>query len=425
MSEGKEEIYSTMFSSLKHPVRRKILRILSDKPLTFSEMLELLGVSSSNLTYHLESLDELIAKDDKGIYRLSTFGSAAVGTMRVVEEAPEVQPKRHIGLALKWKTVISVLLIGLVVTASFSASQFVWLNQATSERDSLQLRYNQLLSWSTTTDNAIKFLHDVVQIDTSKYQATLLSRTIEHREDLGGAVEEIMTYALTGGDSKIDVIFRYRNNQLSRYQLILLEGTPIYSESQPYGILDTAKTVLDRFKSFEDTSYLPGMSSILGLVETAQNIEIKEGNLKLNASFSGNNAQILLMHTEGDVDYSPKSLNLVFENGNLKELTDGYFLFTVGSTRVNVSVDKALSLAREALNGYSWSANGETVSNFNVVPQSETVIFHPNTKNGVDLYPQWTVTFKLDRVYAGNVNSLSVEVWADGGSIAKIKTLNS
>ncbi|MGO8805362.1 MAG: ArsR family transcriptional regulator [Candidatus Bathyarchaeia archaeon] len=44
MSDAKEEIYSTMFSSLKHPARRKILRVLSEKPLTFSEMLNLLGV---------------------------------------------------------------------------------------------------------------------------------------------------------------------------------------------------------------------------------------------------------------------------------------------------------------------------------------------------------------------------------------------
>jgi DNA-binding transcriptional ArsR family regulator len=51
VSDGQEEIYSIMFSSLKHPARRKILRILADKPLTFSEMLEILGVSSSNLTY--------------------------------------------------------------------------------------------------------------------------------------------------------------------------------------------------------------------------------------------------------------------------------------------------------------------------------------------------------------------------------------
>ena len=72
MSDSKEEIYSTMFSSLKHPARRKILRVLSDKPLTFTEMLELLGISSSNLTYHLESLGELITQEN-GVIQVINF----------------------------------------------------------------------------------------------------------------------------------------------------------------------------------------------------------------------------------------------------------------------------------------------------------------------------------------------------------------
>jgi DNA-binding transcriptional ArsR family regulator len=105
MPEGKEEIYSIMFTSLKHPARRKILRILAEKSLAFSEMLEILGISSSNLTYHLENLGELVSKDQNGVYRLSTFGQAAVGTMKIVEDAPQVQPKKRGGKTLKWKAL--------------------------------------------------------------------------------------------------------------------------------------------------------------------------------------------------------------------------------------------------------------------------------------------------------------------------------
>ena len=214
-------------------------------------MLELLGVSSPNLTYHLESLGELVTKEENGVYRLSTFGLASVSTMKIVEKAPEVQPKKRLSLSLRWKTILSVLLIGLVALTSMTILQYGALNQASSERDLLQSKYNQLLSWSATTDNAITFLQNVAQIDTSKYQATLLSRTVEHRADLGGAVEEIMRYSLTSSDSKMDVIFRFRNNHLSRYQIILLEGSPIYSQAQPYSVLDTAKSLLERFKTYE------------------------------------------------------------------------------------------------------------------------------------------------------------------------------
>ena len=140
---------------------------------------------------------------------------------------------------------------------------------------------------------------------------------------------------------------------------------------------------------------------------------------------SGGNAQILWVYTENGVDFSPKSLSLVFDNHDLETLTDGWFLFTVGSTTVNVSSDRAVELAKNALNGYSWNANGTTVSNFNALSQPVSVFFHPNTKGGLALYPQWTVTFYLDKVYPGNVNSIRIEVWADTGEIAQIKTQSS
>jgi DNA-binding transcriptional ArsR family regulator len=420
LAEGNEEIYSIMFSSLKHPVRRKILRILADKPLTFSEMLGLLDVSSSNLTYHLENLGELVTKNDAGRYRLSTFGLAAVGTMKIVEEAPPLQPKNRVGLSLKWKTGLGAALIAMVRFASFAVIEYGAFNQAASERDSLQTKYDQLLSWSASTDRAITFLQDVAQIDTAKYQATLLSRTVENRADLGGAVEEIVTYALTSGNSKLDVVFRFRNNQLSRYQLIVLEGAPIYAQAQPYSMLDSAKNLLARLGAHEDTTYLANMSSLLSLVDNPQNIEIKEGNQKLNASFQGDNAQIDITYTQDSVDFSPKSLSLTFQNGDLTQLIDGWFLFTVGDTNVKVSADRAVELARDALDGYSWSANGQPVSGFGVLSEPVSVVFHPNTKGGLALYPQWLVSVHLDGVYAGNVDSILVEVWADTGEIAQI-----
>ncbi len=40
MSGSEEETYSIMFSSLRHPARRKILRLLSERKMTFSQMLD-------------------------------------------------------------------------------------------------------------------------------------------------------------------------------------------------------------------------------------------------------------------------------------------------------------------------------------------------------------------------------------------------
>jgi len=123
VSVSDEEPYSTIFASLKHPIRRRILRMLSKKPMSFSEMLGVLGVSSSFLTYHLENLGELVSKIDDGKYRLSSFGEAAMATMTKVEDipttvpqqSPETKPKRVVGrsVAIALGMICILLIAGL------------------------------------------------------------------------------------------------------------------------------------------------------------------------------------------------------------------------------------------------------------------------------------------------------------------------
>jgi DNA-binding transcriptional ArsR family regulator len=139
MSNFEEETYSTIFTSLKHPVRRKILRMLSEKPRNFSKMLEDLEIPSSHLTYHLENLGELVSKTEDGKYKLSTFGEAAATTMSKVEEAPKVrEPNRFLSMSIKWKSFFGMLMIGLIVLASVSYIQYQSLNKLSSEYEILK-----------------------------------------------------------------------------------------------------------------------------------------------------------------------------------------------------------------------------------------------------------------------------------------------
>jgi len=95
MASSEEETYSTVFASLKHPIRRKILRILSAGPESFSELQKAFNIESSHLTYHLEGLGNLLLKTEDGKYALSSLGEAAVSMMKQVEEPPKtVSPLR-------------------------------------------------------------------------------------------------------------------------------------------------------------------------------------------------------------------------------------------------------------------------------------------------------------------------------------------
>jgi DNA-binding transcriptional ArsR family regulator len=90
-----EETYSVIFTSLKHPIRRRILRMLVGKPLTFSEIMESLSIDSGHLSYHLESVGDLVVHVQDGKYQLSSIGIAAVRLMSGVEERPAVSSRRR------------------------------------------------------------------------------------------------------------------------------------------------------------------------------------------------------------------------------------------------------------------------------------------------------------------------------------------
>ena len=423
-----EEIYSIMFSSLKHPARRKILRMLSKKQLTFSQMLEELGVSSSHLTYHLENLGELLSKAEDGSYRLSTFGEAAVNTMEIVEEAPAVPSRHHLALPFKWKTIFAVFLVLVILLSSMAFVQFASFNQLSKEHELLKLEYDRLKSWNTGTDDSIRFLRDVLQINVTAYQATLISNDAVPRPDLGGITEERPTYQLVSSESQITVDFRFRKDKLSRCLLSFIEGTPLYSQPPPSTVVEAAKNLLQRLRTYDNTPYMEEMSNMLDLVtDGTENTEIISGNMKLKIAVIGTKSEVQWSYTENGIDFQSKSLSFIFENRALTELTDGWFLFTIGSTTVSTSRDEAIEIARNHLKTYSWTTTDGTVVNDFIVqdePVSCVLLPHVRGENSLALIPYWYVTLYLDKEYPDKVDRIAVGLWADTGKVAHVRTLS-
>ena len=111
-----EETYSTIFTARRHPIRRRILRMLAKQSMAFTDMLNQLGIESSHLTYHLDGLGVLLVKTPSGQYRLSSFGRAAVSMMGWVEEAPKTATRSDV-LPGKWPRVLMALVVGIAVFA--------------------------------------------------------------------------------------------------------------------------------------------------------------------------------------------------------------------------------------------------------------------------------------------------------------------
>ncbi len=424
MASSDEEIYSIMFTSLKHPVRRKILRMLSNKPMTFMEMVENLGVSTSHLTYHLENLGELVSKLDDGNYKLSTFGLATVSAMNGVEEAPKAEPKRRWKLALKWQVLIAGLLISVIVLAGMSTFALVSLNQLNNSQRTLDAQNKQLLSWGMGGEKVAVYLHLVSHIDLENYKISMDTDTMQYRQDLGAAEEEV-TYSLTSPTSNLDVYFRFRDGHFSRYDLTQKESAPIFTMPQPNDVLQNARNTLDRYGVFSNDSYVTNMTSLLATVNNLNNTVVTQGNMKLQIDVSGSIVTLSWMYyvpgsgSVPDIDYQTKGLTMVFQNNVLTSMIDGYFLFTIESTNFSVSRTSAESIAKSYVSSYTETIQGQQVSSFKATELISTqLVPHTRGGNSVALIPYWYVEYKLDRVYAGGFNAIGVGIYGDTGQVA-------
>jgi hypothetical protein len=408
--------------------------MLSKASLTYSEMLEALAIPSSHLTYHLENLGELVIKSEDGKYKLSSFGRASVSMMQGAEDVPDPHGGvKFSAFPLHWKGFFAALMIGIIILASLSYVQFASFNNMSNQFDALKIDYanikaqnEQLLSWSPSTSQAMTIIKDVIQIDVSKYQATLESSKAEVRSDLGNVVEEVSKYSFVNTVSRIEVTLRFRNNHFSMFTLSETEGypnfPPVYTTPQPADAVQAVNGLIQRYQSVVNDSYLEEMHQLLttGNVSNGQVL----GNTKINISGFGESSNVLLQYTINGSDFAAKSIHVTIQNHIITEFTDDYFLYKIGSAQVTVTKDQAIQIAKNATEDYKWTAEGSQVSNFTVLDNPVTAEFYPYPRSDpLTLFPYWYITLHLDKTYPGGVNVIAVGVWADTGELANIQAL--
>jgi len=121
-STTKDELY-LFFEALVHPLRVRILTLLHENErMTYSELLDRLGIETGKLNFHFKKLVGLIEKDSDGYYKLTPKGTFAIGAIKAVREQlgikEEKKVKTYFGRRLiAW--IIDVFLVSLVSFGSF------------------------------------------------------------------------------------------------------------------------------------------------------------------------------------------------------------------------------------------------------------------------------------------------------------------
>lgn len=145
--ETEEDTYSTIFNALKHPIRRRILRIVDDKPSTYTEIQTHLNIDNGLLNYHLDNMRSLLTKDKNSNYSLSEFGRGATMLLEKVEHPVTKQENTFLGLTpLQLKSIMALLIIGIGVLTFLYTGLDNRYNVLETRYEVMETRYEALKS---------------------------------------------------------------------------------------------------------------------------------------------------------------------------------------------------------------------------------------------------------------------------------------
>jgi len=133
MAVDQDEV-SRVLAVLSHPLRREILSNLDEKgELSFTEIMNSVGVDTGKLSFHIRNLNGFIESTDAGKYKLTRMGEHAIGLIKGLEtwvEDGSAARKAPISGLANWKRRTVAFLIdfaavlGLFLIISISISVF-------------------------------------------------------------------------------------------------------------------------------------------------------------------------------------------------------------------------------------------------------------------------------------------------------------
>jgi len=100
------------------------------------------------------------------------------------------------------------------------------------------------LAENSDANEVLVFLEEVVSLDVQKYDATLRGTSVTYPDWLDCLAHLTGKYTLESETSRIDVLFKFRNDTLSWCLARLIEGSPHYTDSLSGNIRDWIKVFL-------------------------------------------------------------------------------------------------------------------------------------------------------------------------------------
>lgn len=273
----------------------------------------------------------------------------------------------------------------------------------------------------TVPEKTLAFLEDVVMLDITKYNATLEIFDVRYPDELHGLAQHNVLYILVSDENEVEAAFGFKNESFAHCMLGTLDS-PLYIEPQPANIVDAAKGFLQRYQTYTGDSDFDGVRdfeetrSILDTVDVTENVTAMSDHVKLEVISRTDYTALVWKYVLDGVAFP--WMTLEFRNEIVCGFDDNWRLYTAGSTDINYSEEEAINVALEYLEDFSWTAGDEEVTDFKILEEPRYVeLFATRSREPLTVYPYWRIELYLDKVYPGNVNRISLAIWADTGEI--------
>lgn len=160
-----EDEFTLTYNALRHPTRRKILKLLSKRSKTYTEIMNELDLDKGLLNYHLENLLGLIKKDKEDKYTLSNAGWSAIDLDKSLEVRVLDEKFRVFGMRLN----PTILLVASVLLVVLSSSLILAYQKQTTEVVKLKTMVDELLSQNSGLNNELRSEKELQDLTLNTY----------------------------------------------------------------------------------------------------------------------------------------------------------------------------------------------------------------------------------------------------------------
>jgi parallel beta-helix repeat protein len=271
---------------------------------------------------------------------------------------------------------------------------------------------------------AMSFLKNVIQLDLAKYTATLTSDSV--REDSGNPSEHLQ-YSLSNfngvfSEQTATASITISNNTLTSLNLMSTSGK-LLTTNQTSDNFILAARIMQNYYAWTNDSEVNKMATLLNMAGPEKNVTEQQGNLDLQILVGPYYTTFGWSYKYNGADYP--IVNLELENASglvFITFSDTRSIQSIGNTDISISKQQAITIAENYVKNYAYPmnfANGTTivVRNLTINDAETNATLGTALRNSTSLYPYWRVQVALDHIYPGNTQDISVQLWADNGTV--------